>query len=183
MKFKKIYTLSSLIVLLFIFKASIYRAIIKYEVVGSRKGYEVKDENLINFIEKELIEDDLIDIESILKKSRVLTNEKLHFTSSKCDIDPNKLITSEYTHCIGYALFFETICNYMIKKNPLLKDWKATTRIGELYFFGINIHNYIESPFFKDHDFVIIENAKTGQKFFIDPTVSDYLSIDTVSIR
>ncbi len=181
MKYRKIYILSSFALLLFIFKATIYRVIVKYETVGSRKSYEVKDKSLINFIEKELTEEDLIDIESILEKATILTNDKLHFTTSKSDIDPNKLITSEYTHCTGYAIFFETICNYMIKKNILLKDWKAMTRIGELYFLGINIHDYVKSPFFKDHDFVIIKNVKTGQKFCVDPTVSDYLNIDTVS--
>ena len=37
--------------------------------------------------------------------------------------------------------------------------------------------------FFKDHDFVTIENKETGEIFAVDPSVNDYLFIDFVTFN
>ena len=102
-------------------------------------------------------------------------------TANENDVDPNKLITSRKAHCIGYASFFATTCNYLLKKYNLSDQWTAKPKVGQLYFIGQNIHKYFNSPFFKDHDFVTIENKKTDQIFAVDPTVYDYLLIDFIN--
>jgi len=53
--------------------------------------------------------------------------------------------------------------------------------VEQLYFLGTNIHKYFNSSFFKDHDFVTIENKTTGEIFAVDPTVNDYLRIDFIT--
>mgnify|MGYP006879680079 CR=1 FL=1 len=50
-------------------------------------------------------------------------------------------------------------------------------------YFSLSELSKLNAPFFKDHDFVIIENSVTGEKIYIDPTTSDYLGIDEVAVR
>ena len=61
--------------------------------------------------------------------------------------------------------------------------WTCTARVGQIYFLSTNIHEYFSDPFFKDHDFATIENSKTGEIYAVDPTVSDYLSIDFINYK
>ena len=79
--------------------------------------------------------------------------------------------------------FFATTCNYLLKKYDLSNQWTAKPRIGQLYFPGTNIHPYFPTPFFKDHDYVTIENKKRPEKSLRwSPNCQDYLTIDFVSL-
>ena len=180
---KIVYIVIGLITLVYFLRGNIYRTFIKYEPIKERKGYTVRDHKLIHYIENRVNGHELLTIKSILDKSRELTDAKLQFTSSRCDVDPNKSFHTLKTHCVGYAHFFEASCNYLIRKSELSGIWEAKTYAAKLYFWGVNIHPYFDSPFFKDHDFVIIENISTHEKICIDPTISDYLDIDEVSIH
>ena len=126
---------------------------------------------------------ELLTISSVIEQSSNLTNQKLYFTTSKSSSNPNKLIHSQKTHCIGYANFYTSTFNYLIEKSKLSSQWRAKTCVGKLYFLGIDIHKYFDSPFFKDHDFVVIENSQTKERIYIDPTISDYFGIERVSSK
>ena len=71
----------------------------------------------------------------------------------------------------------------MLEKNRLSDLWVATPQIGQLYLMGKNIHPYFNSAFFKDHDFVIIENLKTGEIVAVDPSLHDYTGIQHVDLK
>lgn len=90
------------------------------------------------------------------------------------------LLLPRQANCVGYTTFFATTCNYLLEKNNLSDIWIAKPQVGQLYLLGVNIHNYFNSAFFKDHDFVTIENKKTGEIYAVDPTISDYLRIKEV---
>ncbi|GGG62573.1 hypothetical protein GCM10011378_43400 [Hymenobacter glacieicola] len=45
------------------------------------------------------------------------------------------------------------------------------------------MHKYFNSAFFKDHDFVTIENKRTGKVYAVDPTIDDYLSVDFITYK
>ena len=59
-------------------------------------------------------------------------------------------------------------------------EYKAEHKIGEIKLLGIDVHQYFDSQFYKDHDFNEVRNLVTGEKVSIDPTLSDYLRIETV---
>ncbi|MFN5641815.1 MAG: hypothetical protein ACK4V4_04615 [Sphingobacteriales bacterium] len=158
-----------------------YRHLVTYKSVGLRKSYLANEKNLVDYIDSSANEQTDPEIEQIIKLGLSLTSRKLNFTADKNDIDPNNLITSKTAHCVGYASFFATTCNYLLNKYNLADTWTAKPQVGELYFLGQNINKYFNSPFFKDHDFVTIENKKTGEKFAVDPTVNDYLYIEFIT--
>jgi hypothetical protein len=123
------------------------------------------------------------DIKDVIKMGLSATSRQLNFTATHNDTDPNKLIYSRTAHCVGYASYFTTTCNYLLMKNGLAGQWNVKHQIGQLFFLGININKCINTPFFKDHDFVTIENKKTGEIFAVDPTVNDYFFINFVTYR
>jgi hypothetical protein len=163
------------------FRGWFYRHLITYKSVGLRTSYSVTDDKLVEFINTSADKQTDLDIEQIIELGLSITSKQLNFTADKNDTDPNKLITSKTAHCVGYASFFATTCNHLLNKYNLARTWTAKPQIGQLYCFGTNIHKFFNTPFFKDHDFVIIENKTTGQTFAVDPTVSDYLLINFVT--
>jgi len=60
---------------------------------------------------------------------------------------------------------------------------EAKHQIGQLEFLGINLHQYFDNPFFKDHNFNTITDNKTHKTLAIDPSVSDYLWISKVALK
>ncbi len=159
----------------------LYRQMVTYKSVGLRANYSVTDKKLSDYIDANTDGKTDLDIEQIVKLGLSITSRQLTFNSNKNDIDPNELITSKAAHCVGYASFFATTCNYLLKRYHLADKWTAKPQIGQLYFLGTNIHKYFSSAFFKDHDFVTIENKTTGEIVAVDPTVNDYLRIDFIT--
>jgi hypothetical protein len=185
MKFIKRAILAILILttVAYLFRGWLYRNIVTYYTTGIRTNYSVTNDELSNHIDSiSALQNDL-NIKQTIALALSITSNQLIFSTSKNDNDPNDLINSKIAHCIGYASFFTTTCNYLLKRNDLVGNWIAKPQVGELYVFGINIHDYFKSSFFKDHDFVTIENEKTGQIFAVDPTVHDYLHIDFISFE
>ena len=186
LKFLKrtILTLLLIISICILFRGCIFRNIITYKSVSIRPhNYLVKDRRLAAVIDSSVGIITNPNIKQIIECALKITSEQLNFTVGQNDIDPNKLVYSRTAHCVGYASFFKTVCNYLFKKLNFDNNWSITQRIGKLYIFGINIHGFFSSPFFKDHDFVTIENIKTGEKFAIDPTISDYFCITFVNYK
>ena len=164
-----------------LFRGWFYRHLVTYKSVGRRTNYAATDKKLTDYIDANTNEQTKPDIGQIVKLGLSITARQLNFTANKNDIDPNKLITSKTAHCVGYASFFATSCNYLLYKYNLADTWTAQPQVGQLYFLGTNIHKYFNSPFFKDHDFVTIKNKTTGEFFAVDPTVNDYLLIDFIN--
>jgi len=173
----------SLVIVGILFRGWIYRHLITYRSVGQRPAYLVTNSKLAVFIDMNMDKKKYLDIKDIIKIGLSATSCHLNYTTTQNDIDPNKLIDSRTAHCVGYASFFATTCNYLIKKNDLGEQWNVTPQIGQLYFMGVNINKCVNTPFFKDHDFVTIENKTTGEIFAVDPTVNDYFFIDFVTYR
>jgi hypothetical protein len=164
-----------------LFRGGLYRHLVTYKSIGQRTNYDVKETNLADYIDENFDKQSNREIQTVIKLGLFVTSKKLNFTAEKNEVDPNKLIKSKTAHCVGYASFFATSCNYLLKKYNLSDKWIAKPQVGQLYFLGTNIHPYLNSSFFKDHDFVTIENKETGETFAVDPTVNDYLRIGFIT--
>lgn len=165
----------------FLFRGWFFNQTVSYKSIGLRTNYPTTNATLTKYIEigsSRLTEPD---IHKIIKLGLSKTSERLKFTAEKNDNNPNMLIISKTAHCIGYASFFATTCNYLLKKYNLNDNWTAKPQIGQLSFFGINVHKYFHSSFFENHDFVIIQNKTTGEILAVDPIIHDYLGINFIN--
>ena len=132
-----------------LFRGWFYRHLVTYKSVGLRTNYSPTDKKFTDYIEGSIDNQINPEIEQIVKLGLSITSRQLNFTSNKNDIDPNKLITSKTAHCIGYASFFATTCNYLLERYKLADTWTAKPQIGQLYFLETNIHKYFNSTFLK----------------------------------
>lgn len=146
-------------------------------------NYKVTDNELNDCINTSLENESEMNIDEIIERSLEITASELNFTTGKNDVDPNKLIHSKTAHCVGYAAFCAATCNDILKRCNLDRTWIATPHIGKLYFLGMNVHNWFDSSFLKDHDFVIIRNSETGEIKAVDPAMYDYLFIEEVAVK
>ncbi|MCB9307479.1 MAG: hypothetical protein H6565_12865 [Lewinellaceae bacterium] len=167
-------------VLCIAFRGWIYRHTVAYRSVGQRPLYAATEPALLKFIRSDA-EETSPGIEAVVRASLSKTSGHLRFSASRRDSDPNKLIHAKTAHCVGYAAFFATTCNDLLEQSGLSDTWTAIPQIGQLYLFGKNVHGYFNTPFFKDHDFVVVRNKSTGETIAVDPSVHDYLYIERVT--
>lgn len=163
-------------------RGKIYRGAMVYKPVKQRINYPATNEKLISFIEAEFDTGKAATANDIIKRALAITSGKLTYTAGKNETDPNRLIEIKTAHCVGYAAFCSSVCNYLFKKYGFDK-WAARPMAGHLYLFGTDIHKFFKSSFFKDHDFVLAENTATGETIAVDPTVHDYLFINHITYR
>ncbi len=170
------------ILILILFRGSAYRLLISYTEIGTRTEIKITNEELVNKIDTNLGGKN-INLEEIINVATRITTEELKFNRNKVSNNPNELINTKQANCIGYSATFNTIANYIIKQYKLENRLKAEHKIGQLDFLGINLHQFFDNPFFKDHDFNTIKNLETMKEVSIDPSLSDYLGIDYIYIR
>ena len=167
------------LLLLFLFRAPLYRLLITYRSVGQRVPIEITSPILLGKIE-EKAEGKTLNMKDIANIAASITNESLSFTANRTAGNPNQTIKTHEANCIGYSAMFNAIANYLIKEYRLRNEIKAVHLIGKLSFLGIDLHQFFKSAFLRDHDFNQLLDIKTGERLAIDPTISDYLWIERV---
>lgn len=183
-RFKKLFfSLLILTILTFLLRNWLFWQLFSYQALGDRPTYAIQNQELRTYIENELPTNSVKPPRVILKKALRLSAQQLHFSAARNHNDPNLLIDSHSAHCVGYAAFTTTICNDLLQRYQLNAEWKAEARVGQIHFLGINVHPYFQSAFFKDHDFVVLKNLKTGEELAADPTVYDYLGVTLVRVK
>lgn len=172
---KKFGILLVLIFAMFLGRNLLFRALFRYETIRERKVLELKDEELNN--------ERYGNIEDIIQSSLEQTSETLQFSFEPCENDPNRLLNTKKANCIGYSAFLAALIQNGLRENKLDEAWKVRHEVGEIYFLNQNIHRYFTSPFFKDHDFVVVENKVTKEKIAIDAAVYDYFRINNIRLK
>ncbi len=165
---------------LILLRGLIYRLSMNYVKLAERNEIELVDSKFREIIESNRKGENELSIEQIIRISTRLTNRTLKFSMSKVSNDPNVLINTRVANCVGYASFFSTVANKLVKDEGLTGKYKIRHWKGGLELYGVDVHQYFASSFFKDHDFIEVENLETGEKIHIDPSVSDYLKIDRI---
>ncbi len=177
---KTLKILGLVICLVLLFKGWIYRYTVTYREIGQRQTIILQDSGAIAEIRKLRNNRELTLVE-IVEISQSATNARLRFATGKASSNPNVAARSGKANCVGYSALFSSIANQLSNEQRSSHSLRARHLIGRLYFLGVDVHQFFSSPFFRDHDFVEIEDTATGEKIFVDPVVSDYLGIDRVT--
>ncbi len=168
-----------ILILLFalLIRGWLFRLMVAYHATQSHAIFGVEDFEYQASLEQIPID---TSIEAIIHQSLNFTSQQLRFTIDKNPVNPNLLFHSKTAHCVGYAAYFATTCNFLIEKAHLENRYEAKHLRGNITFLGFDIHQIIESPFFQDHDFNVIEDKRNGRLYFVDASLKDYLRIDYV---
>ncbi|WP_143069901.1 hypothetical protein [Hymenobacter actinosclerus] len=93
--------------------------------------------------------------------------------------NPNRIVEGTVGHCKMYSYVVAAAYNQLARQ----RGWKTRCRVayGQVYWFGINLHKFVSGPFFRTHDFNIIQNGK--QVYAVDAILYDYFRISTIPLR
>ncbi|QHI36063.1 hypothetical protein IMCC3317_14160 [Kordia antarctica] len=167
-------------ILLFIFKGFLYRNLVAYTKIETRKNYAITNKNIIQSIEK-YTNDEELTIDDIIEISNKITSKELEFTLHETSNNPNLNFETNKANCIGYSSLFNAVGNYILQQQNLSETYEFRHVVGKMKFLGYDIHNIFKSPFFKDHDYNEIINKKIGAKHYVDPSLYDYTWINRVT--
>lgn len=185
MKFLKRLTITLLIgmLLLVLLRGSLYRTCVKYTETGTRKSIVINNPQLITIIEqaKKKTGKEQLTINEIIAMARKISNQHLQFSMGKVANNPNKLIGTGKANCIGYSAMFNAIVTYLIQEQGDSQKYKTRHLFGKLKLLNVDLHSIVNHPFLRDHDYNEIIVVATGEKIYVDPSVSDYLYIHQVS--
>lgn len=171
---KKLYIFLAIILFAILFRSFVFNFFFSYEIIEERKALKLKDK---------ISDKNSKNLDNIIHDGLVETSSLLDFTFNKCDTEPNKLLESKKANCIGYSAFFAALINNKFQLDDLNGEWIAKHKVGEIYFLGYNIHSLLNSKFFANHDFVVIENKKTNEIIAVDPTLYDYFRIEKIKLK
>lgn len=175
----RIIFLLAILILVFAVRGPLFRLCVAYDPAGIREPVMDQKTGRTTVSPENRPDDPGVNIHTIITRTLDQTAEKLEFSFGNCASDPERLLLSKKANCIGYARLF---CHLFEKNTASGKfpEWTAQPYIGHISIFGKNIHPYVRHPFFKDHDFVIINNRVTGEKIAVDPSLYDYTGIGYV---
>lgn len=184
MKFIKSISLIIILgILLFISRDFLFSHLVKYEITSTGLSNKKIEPNLKKYIAVSATELESGDIAEIVELALKLTSEKLKFTTRQRSNNPNDLFVTGKAHCVGYAIFYSSVCNELLFREGLNNQWTTKPYVGKIHFLNLNVHKIFNSDFLKDHDFVIVENLKTGEQITIDPVLYDYLKIRRIELK
>lgn len=165
-----------LILAIILFKGSIYRTCITYQVIGTRP---------VDFVYPSVSpkSDEQLTKEEVIDQALDRTAKMLSFTTGKCLTRGSKLLDGDKTNCIGYADLCRCLLETRFRTREGLDNLHASACKAQIFLFGYNVHQLFDSPFWKDHDIVLITDTKTGERILLDPTLYDYTGIGKVSER
>ena len=148
-----------------------YGSIISIICLGCLVNYDIEQSIDSNIILEHDIEYCNNDINSLIDISLMKTAEDLEFNKS--------------SHCVDYAEYMTSLCNYLIELNDLEHEWTAIHKRGYVYLGSINIHNYLgDNKFTQDHDFVCIENKFNKlENICVDPSLYEFTLIDRIRVQ
>lgn len=162
----------AVLVLVFVFRGLLWRACVSYEDIKTIPLQSLTNETLKKKLQ---VETENMDDEETLEYCRELTSNCLSFSMYHAEKDVNKMYPQGKTHCVGYAAFFATICEYAF----LIKDREADVNHirGRIHVFGLNVHKPFRNvPSLKDHDYV--EIRLDDKTITVDPSIEDALSLE-----
>ncbi len=109
------------------------------------------------------------------------TADALCFTTGHVRNDAASVLKTGKANCIGYSAVFKDRCEEQLQRVGLSDEWRVQRMRGLLYCRSFNMHRLFSSPFWKDHDICVVENRRTGERVYVDPSLFDALGIRQVS--
>lgn len=158
----------------------LFRIFFSYDTIKERKVLDITNEKLKNRLKET---ENNTSVEDLIQNSLKETASTLSFSFDKCDHETDKLVETKKENCIGYSAFLASVIQFKLKQSGLENEWKVQHNVGEIYLVNENINRHFNSGFFRDHDFVTVENVKTNETIGIDATLYDYFRIERIKLK
>jgi len=166
-----------LLLVIFSARGTLFRVMVGYESYAQRAIYPLTETELQQEVDKWVCKQDHITPEKLIHFSLSLTARKLQFVFHSTPSNPNQSVQIGKAHCVGYAAMTKAIMSRAIQQAQLQHRFEVNHHVGYIHLFGIHIHQRIDHPFWKDHDYNELIDMQTGNSIAFDPTLYDYTGI------
>ena len=168
--------------LIILFKTAIYSTLTFYDISQGVNSIKLEDKILQEQIDKFILSNQDCSIKQLIKESLKITSNELEFSNNSKTTNPNELRLHPKTHCVGYASMTNSLINYGLDK--LNKSaYQSNHWKGKIFILGIEITGRTGNPFFQDHDYVEITNARENIRLRVDPSLYEFSRIGIMNIK
>lgn len=168
------------ICLLFLLRGQVFRLLIYY--VPVQQVHLPNEIQSFSSAMSSYPEANSITIEKEIRRALNFTSQALYFTLANTSMHPLDLLENSKANCVGYGNFFKHRMLFQLEHRKLEGQYEVQQWRGKLYLLGWDLHTLFEDPFWKDHDFNIIIDKKTGAQLAVDATLFDYSGIKKIRL-
>lgn len=172
--------LGLILLLLLLFRGPFFRMTVNYTPVSDRGTFKITNPELLAEISKKHNNQELSFI-AMIDLANEMTTQRLQFSDANISQNPNETFQSRRANCVGYAALFSSIFTQLAHLQNSDNRYATFHHIGRLDFLGVDLHQFFNSPFFRDHDFNAVHDIRTKEVVYIDSSLSDYFWINRVS--
>ena len=166
-----------LFLLVILFRGPLYRALTHYEVVSYREVPTLPDAGL-RAVSDSLSRLSADDEEVFVFQVQEYVADRLVFRARNSGRTAAAIRAGGQANCVGYARLLTDLLNRsaVIRASGLY----ARSAVAKIFILGFDVHQFTDSPFFRDHDVVEIRNADGGVYRVLDPSLFDYTGVSWV---
>lgn len=164
-----------LILLAVLFRGKLYRLVTDYRIVSYRP-LAIKPDPRLQEISDSLYRESE-DVEDFIQQVQSYTAGELSFRAKNSGTTTALLLAGGEANCVGYARVMTDLLNRNFAAHH--PDYRAGHAVMKITVFGIDVHRLTDSPFFRDHDGVVISRGKM-RYYVADPSLYDYTRISRV---
>ena len=162
-----------LVLLLVLFRGPVYRLLTDYEITDYRPVPLPPDERL------QTVSDSLylLDTEPIgfVRNVQHYVAGRLRFRAHNSGTTAAALHAGGEANCVGYARLTADLLNR--NRSFTGQDYLARQGVAKISVLGFDLHRLFDSPFFRDHDVVVIQNKEGTIVRVVDPSLFDYAGV------
>ena len=165
---------------LVLLRGPIFRTLVSYEEVYERPSVALPSEKIRHLINQELDTKDNLSILQIARISQKITRQLLDFSFEKTNSNIAVVIDNGSANCVEYTRLCNAVVNEIIRVQGKTNQIEGKHKVGVIRLLGMNVHQWTDNSFWKDHDYNEIRDLKSGEQIIFDATVNDYFYINTV---
>ena len=167
---------------LYIYRTQLFNILIKYEPEQIIELNELNDPFWMGKVDNIIFSNSYVGIVELNDMILKVIAQNLEFGKMQKTDNPNNFRESSVAHCIGYSALNASMLNYACKKMNS-KIYQIEHVRGNIKLFGFKITSKKNSGFYKDHDFVRIENKQIDKYYFSDATIYEFFKINRINLN
>lgn len=165
-----------------IFRGAILNKIFTYKAEAVIPVQDLSSKYWKSLLNKAILDNDVHDINQANKVILALLSKHLQFGKISSALKPNDFVSGSITHCVGYSSLHATLLNYTIDKLKL-SDCRVSHIRGQIFLLDFALTRPSNASFFRDHDFILIENTKRDQSYYSDASLYEFVKVDQIKSK
>lgn len=168
--------------IIYIYRTQIFNLLVEYNPEHQIETIKITDSYWTAKVDKIIASnayDGMPELNDLIVK---LIASKLQFGKNQEVKSPNNFRQGSIAHCVGYSALHASLLTYAINKIDS-SSYKISHIRGKIKFLGYSLTSNQNGSFYKDHDFVKIENISINKHYYSDAALYEYFKISRINLK